>query len=140
MNREIKEYPFWINAAAPAAVAAKMPLGLNIGKWCVFVQKDDLEEVWGRVEEATKAGKLWRGAKVSSVWAQTFYLMRNPKADPNEHVICVYSYDFHDEADVMRIREALRKIGIAQPLGYKSDADTAAGIERWTYADEGWTR
>jgi hypothetical protein len=66
--------------------------------------------------------------------------MRNPKADPDEHVICVYSYDSNDEADVIRIREALRKIGISQPLGYKTDEDTAAGIERWTYADDGWTR
>ena len=140
MSENIIENPFWIYANPSAAVSTKMPLGLNIGKWCIFVQKEDLEEVWECVAEATKAGRFWRGAKVSTEWAQTFYLMRNPKADPDEHVICVYSYDSNDEADVIRIREALRKIGISQPLGYKTDKDTAAGIERWTYADDGWTR
>lgn len=66
--------------------------------------------------------------------------MRNPSANPSEHVICVYSYDYSDENDVKRIRQALYKIGIDQPLGYKTDEDTAAGIERWTYADSGWSR
>lgn len=140
MSNSITENPFWIYAQPSAAVVATMPLGQHVGKWCIFVQSDDLDDVWARVERATKAGKLWHGSKVSTEWAQTFYLMRNRNADPKEHVICVYTYDANDEADVMRVREELRKIGITQPLGYKTDADTGAGRERWTYADEGWAR
>lgn len=132
--------PNWIYATASAEAAAAMPLGIDIGKWCVFVQREDLEDVWVRVEEATNAGRFWRGSKVSTEWANSNYLRRNPDADRNEHVICVYTHNFHDVADVMRVREELHKIGVSQALGYKTDADTAKGIERWTYADEGWAR
>jgi hypothetical protein len=140
MSEHNIQNPFWVYARAPSDVAATMPLGLNVGKWCIFVHCDELEEVWANVKRATKVGLLWRGSKVSTQYANARYLMRNPSANPNEHVICVFTYDYRDEDDVMRVRQALYKIGIGQALGYKTDADTAAGIERWTFADTGWTR
>ncbi len=140
MSENIIERAFWIKAHPSASLTEKMPLGKNIGKWCIFVHRDDLDVVWARVRRATKVGMFWRGSKVSTEWGQEIYRMRNPSANPSEHVICVYSYDYSDENDVKRIRQALYKIGIDQPLGYKTDEDTAAGIERWTYADSGWSR
>lgn len=140
MSESIIENPYWIYASPSAEVVGKMPLGQHVGKWCIFVQRDELDDVWARVEQATYAGKLWHGSKVSTHLGQKFYAMRNRNADPRQHVICVYTYDSNDYEDVMRVREELRKIGITQPLGYKTDADTAAGRERWTFADEGWAR
>lgn len=41
--------------------------------------------------------------------------------------MCVYTYDWTDEEDVMRVREELRKLGITRKIPYKSDEDTLAG-------------
>jgi hypothetical protein len=38
----------------------------------------------------------------------------------------VYTYDWKDEADVMRIREELRNLGITERITYKTDARTRA--------------
>lgn len=52
----------------------------------------------------------------------------NPNAkNPNEHVICVYTYDYRDRGDVDRIRAALRDLGITWKIPYKTDAATRAG-------------
>ncbi len=42
-------------------------------------------------------------------------------------VICVYTYDYADEADVRRVREELRALGFIDKLSYKADEDTLAG-------------
>jgi len=41
-------------------------------------------------------------------------------------VINVYTYDWTDEEDVMRVRAALRRLGFKGKLTYKSDEDTRA--------------
>ena len=52
----------------------------------------------------------------------------NPNAvSQDAKVICVYTYDWSDEADVMKIREELKKLGITRKIPYKSDEDTLAG-------------
>ena len=38
--------------------------------------------------------------------------------------MCVYTYDYEDKADVMRIREELRSLGIRREIIYKADEDT----------------
>ena len=50
----------------------------------------------------------------------------------NARVICVYTYDWTDEADVLRIREELRKLGIINKVPYKSDQDTIEGKYKLT--------
>ena len=45
-------------------------------------------------------------------------------------VICVYSYDADDKEDVMRIRQALREIGVTWKIPYKLDEDTFLGRYR----------
>ncbi len=42
-------------------------------------------------------------------------------------VICVYTYDWTDEADVRRVRQELRALGITSKIPYKTDDDTNAG-------------
>lgn len=45
-----------------------------------------------------------------------------------DHVICVYTYDFRDKADVGRVLKGLREIGIEGKLYYKTDQATISGI------------
>ena len=52
----------------------------------------------------------------------------NPNTnDSNKKVICVYTYDYTDKEDVMKIREALRNIGIKNKIPYKTDNATIKG-------------
>ena len=88
------------------------------GKWLVFVDRNAVDTVWATIKQATEAGQLGGSAKVATA-------KPNPYAtDPNTRVICVYTYDWTDEADVRRIRAELRALGITQKIPYKADADT----------------
>jgi hypothetical protein len=76
--------------------------------------------VWERVKHAAKHGLLGPAAKVATA-------KPNPLGRPGRHVVCVYTYDWRDEADVLRVREELRRLGITETIYYKSDEDTLAG-------------
>ncbi|MBI5243625.1 MAG: DUF1917 domain-containing protein [Elusimicrobia bacterium] len=94
------------------------------GKWLIFVPLGKIDVVWERIKQATEEGKLGGSAKVATA-------RPNPNAaDPTKKVICVYSYDWKDREDIMRIRAELRALGIAWQIPYKADADTDAGKYR----------
>jgi len=91
------------------------------GKWLVFVDRRDVDEVWQKIYVALVAGKLGDSAKVSTA-------RPNPNStDPNKHVICVYTYDSEDRKDVMRVRASLRELGFDGPIAYKTDLATDDG-------------
>jgi len=92
------------------------------GKWDVFVVNSRVDAVWADIRAAVEDGKLGSEAKVSTA-------LPNPNSnDPNSKVICVYTYDGDDEEDVMRVREALRQLGITGKIGWKSDDTTRRGL------------
>ena len=98
----------------------------HCGKWLIFVGLKDIDTVWATIKQATEEGKLGSSAKVATA-------KPNPYAtDPNTKVICVYTYDWTDEADVRRIRTELRTLGITQKIPYKADEDTLRGRYRVT--------
>lgn len=89
---------------------------LREGKWLVFISTEDIDRFWRKIRAAVELGKLGNWAKVSTKGS-----LRKRK----EHVICVYTYDYEDREDVMRIREILRKIGVDWRIRYKSNEDTS---------------
>lgn len=94
------------------------------GKWMVFIDRNEIDSWWVRIDSAIQAGQLGSIAKVATA---------RPNAnarDPNQHVICVYSYDSSDRADVSRIRQVLRSLGVTQKIAYKTDASTREGKYR----------
>jgi hypothetical protein len=94
------------------------------GKWLIFVPEQQIDEVWEKIALATEQGLLGGSAKVATA-------KPNPNAvDPNKRVICVYTYDWADEEDVRRVRQALRELGITWRIPYKADEDTYAGRYR----------
>lgn len=96
------------------------------GKWLIFVDIKNVDEVWAKIKKATEEGKLGHNAKAGTA-------KPNPRArDPNKKVICVYTYDWTDENDVRGIRDELRKLGITSKMPYKSDEDTVSGKYRAT--------
>ncbi len=94
------------------------------GKWLIFVPVRRIDAVWEKVKKSTEAGSLGEEAKVSTA-------KRNPNAvNPAMKVICVYTYDWQNKEDVMRIRAELRTLGITWKIPYKSDEDTDQGKYR----------
>ena len=96
------------------------------GKWLIFVDPENVNEVWGKIKDAVEEGKLGDSAKVATA-------KPNPLAGKSDaKVMCVYTYDWTDEKDVKRIREELRKLGITNKIPYKADEDTLSGKYRIT--------
>ena len=93
------------------------------GKWLVFVDVDDVDEIWTKIKKAVEDGKLGDSAKVATA-------KPNPHATSLAKVISVYTYDWTDERDVRRVREELRKLGIMEKIPYKADEDTLSGKYR----------
>ncbi len=113
----------WIYALRQERREEYPPDGENSGKWLIFAPTEQVDEIWDKIKNAVKNGLLGNRAKVAPI--------RSARVDEftgkQRQVICVYTYDWKDEKDVMRIREELRKLGVIEKLSYKSDADTMAG-------------
>lgn len=102
----------------------------NSGKWLIFIPLSQIDAVWEEIKTATEEGRLGSSAKVATAHP-------NPNAtSPDTKVICVYTYDWTDEADVRRIREELRSLGITSKIPYKADQETHSG----QYANRGSKR
>ncbi|KAK9804280.1 hypothetical protein WJX72_004441 [[Myrmecia] bisecta] len=84
-----------------------------------------------QVAKAVVEGKLGPAAKVSP---------KNPGGGDQTHVICVYTNDFTDVAEVTRVREELRKLGFKIKLHYKPDVYTELNVMLSTIKDMGLKR
>jgi hypothetical protein len=92
----------------------------NSGKWLIFVERKDIDKIWEKIRKWLIAGLLSKYAKVSTV-------SKLKPSNKTSHVICVFTYDWTDEKDVMDIRKKLRDIGFTQKIPYKTDKDTRKG-------------
>ena len=88
------------------------------GKWLIFVSLKNLDLVWSKIKIATEIGLLGDSSKAATAKNSPIAAKKDLK------VICVYTYDFTDKKDVMRIREELRKIGVVNKIPYKTDQAT----------------
>jgi hypothetical protein len=114
---------YWIYAERKKG---KYPKPRRSGKWLIFVDPKNVDEVWAKIKKATEEGKLGDDVKVATA-------KPNPLAGKSgANVICVYTYDWTDEKDVKRVREELRKLGVVNKIPYKSDEDTLSGKYRVT--------
>ena len=110
---------FWLYAFRKEATYPKA--SDNSGKWLIFMPLDQLDELWEKIKRSTEEGQLGSSSKVATA-------KQNPNAtDSSTKVICVYTYDWTDRQDVMRIRGVLRKLGVTSKIPYKADEDTYAG-------------
>jgi len=110
---------YWIVLDAPGSAPEAIE-DENAGKWLIFQDPDQVDDSWKKVRDATVAGELGISAKVSTA-------KPNPDSRDNRKVIYVYTKDWADEADVMRVREKLRELGFVDRIGYKRNLETFAG-------------
>jgi Domain of unknown function (DUF1917) len=96
------------------------------GKWLVFLSSDEVDNLWERIVNSTLAGTLGISASVST---------RDEREDlPSTHVICVYNADYTSVAEVNRVRDELRRLGVTERIAYKPDIYTHCRI----YPYNGW--
>lgn len=103
---------YWIEAKRgagdhPAATA-------NAGEWRATLPAAEVDAVWERVKALTERGELGYKSKVST----------QGLVSRDERVLCARTYDAGDCADVERVGEALRTLGLR---GLEYMPDKAAG-------------
>jgi hypothetical protein len=110
---------YWIVQDAPGSAPEAIE-DENAGKWLIFQDPDQVDTVWRKVRDATVALELGISAKVSTA-------KPNPDSRDNRKVVYVYTKDWADETDVLRVREKLRELGFVERIGYKRNIETFAG-------------
>jgi hypothetical protein len=110
---------YWIVQDAPDFRSEEMD-DEKAGKWLIFLPDERVDELWQKVRNATASGELGISAKVSTA-------KPNPESRDERKVIYVYTRDWADEADVMRVRERLRGMGVVDRIGYKRNIETFRG-------------
>ena len=112
-----KVYWIWAFKSFPAYPGST----LRSGKWMMFPGKEDVDTAWKCVSHLLEIGKLGCGAKVAPA-----------SRARGQHLICVYTRDWDDEDDVMRVLLELRDSGLPcadrRLLNYKTDDATHAGL------------
>jgi hypothetical protein len=120
----------WVHAFSPTDTADLDPL--LVGKWLIYISCQHVGYCWPRVRDATESGSLGIQAKISTDWGKAHDLMgmiAEGLGGWRDHVICVYTSDWHDRADVARVGSRLAEIDAVrtQILRYKPDAFTFGG-------------
>ncbi|KAL5398020.1 hypothetical protein PMIN04_003173 [Paraphaeosphaeria minitans] len=73
------------------------------GKWMLFPSVEDLTRIWRLVIDGVISNRLGPSAKVA------------PDAGkPGERLICIYTKDFKDKDDVLRVLRELVSIGVSE--------------------------
>lgn len=83
------------------------------GKWILFSNKENIVDLWKKIQRSQDNGELGSECEVSTA-------KPTGKSQDGLYCIRVYTNDFSDEIDVMRVRDALFKLGIMEPLNYKA--------------------
>jgi len=119
-SKTVKSY--WIQQDKPGSATGASGAE-EAGKWLIFVGPEEVDAAWQKVRDATIQGRLGIGAKVSTA-------KENEDAHDDRKVIYVFTADWADEPDVMRIRAELKELGFVDRIGYKRNLDTYAGEYR----------
>lgn len=99
---------------------------LKSGKWIVVTEKEEVNHLWSLIKQATEEGKLGYISSVSTAKLQEGIA-------ENVYIISVYTGNYSNLPDVMRVRQSLRKIGISEEIIYKTDKLTKEGERKHLY-------
>ncbi|HYU73874.1 MAG TPA: putative phosphothreonine lyase domain-containing protein [Ktedonobacteraceae bacterium] len=76
------------------------------GKWLIFLSAQSIDRYWAKIKEAVEQGQLGEQAKVSTLNKGSMppeVRRKKEERGDTRFVICVYTYDYADEADVMSV-------------------------------------
>ena len=105
----------WITCATPP----QSGLTNTAGKWCIFVNRKDADDLWLALVAATEADELGFATKASF------------KDRGGNVAIMLYTYDAEDKGDTARVRERLQALlaenNLTLNMFYKTDEATRLG-------------
>jgi len=110
---------YWIVQDAPGIRPVESD-DEKMGKWLIFISSEEADKIWKKIRGATCAGTLGISAKASTA-------KENPESRDDRVVIFVYTSDWEDKKDVMRVREELHQLGVTWRIGYKRNIETYQG-------------
>lgn len=105
---------YWIEAKRPAGDYP--PPTANAGEWRVTLPAADVDALWEQVKALTERGELGYKSKVST----------QGLVNRDERLLCARTCDAGDRADVQRVGETLRALGLTD-LEYVADKADAGG-------------
>lgn len=106
------------------------------GKWMLFLPCSVAHRAWTLLRESTAAGRLGISAKIARQDGVTQPKVRTSSGP--EHVVCIYTKDWRDHVDVLRVGQALVEIGAVKlqandTMYYKADEQTRRSISGSIY-------
>jgi hypothetical protein len=99
-------------------------LTVHAGVWLVAIGLSSFERAWAAIRSATAGGRLGPSARVVSARS---YQLPHAWSGP-QLVIEVTTEDARDEADVWRVRQAIKALGIAAALTFLSNPSQRSAI------------
>jgi hypothetical protein len=95
----------------------------------LFPKLEEVTQVWKKVVAGVIDGRLGPTAKVAP-----------DEGKPGDRLICIYTKDFKDEGDVLRVLqelETMRLLPSGRSIYYKSDAFTYLDLYKQTASEYG---
>src|SRR5690348_16292228 len=90
---------------------------MNVGKWMNFCKSlTEADELWPLLKKALYGHELGSAMKTAT------------EPSRNGILICLYTDDWYDIADLRRVLQTMRKLGRQEKILYKADAQTLLGI------------
>lgn len=97
------------------------PATIYSGKWLLFVPPDRTDDLWQLIMSETECGTLGPESKCATGPTHS-------TAHSKAKLICTYTKDCRDLADVKRVLWALRNLGFVSRLYYKENSATRSRI------------
>ncbi|MDE1859519.1 MAG: DUF1917 domain-containing protein [Candidatus Micrarchaeota archaeon] len=92
-----------------------------MGRWLIFVNREKVDELWGRLQAPTVLGQLGVAIEASSKLHADLYSKKH------SHVLSVYVHSSKDKANVKKVRESLRSLGVFWKLRFIPYLDSEIG-------------
>ncbi|MBS3790347.1 MAG: DUF1917 domain-containing protein [Candidatus Thermoplasmatota archaeon] len=110
-NRELKNYD---DPKVEKIDKRAVDDGYLSGKWEFPILPEKVDEVWSDIRNLVEQDRIW-GAQVTTEWIRE-------KKDSEKHIIRVYTPNYLDKSDVMRVGNLLKdRCGIKEDIYYKPD-------------------
>ena len=119
---ELEETPK--NIASLVRIAKESPC--LSGKWLIFLKPDGVDQVWQDICLAMARNHFEGDVSSAKVSPRAL----EDDIDGQNHVICVYTKDFTNRKQCLKVERKLRELGISENLRYKPDLYTHLGIYR----------
>ncbi|MCJ1428152.1 hypothetical protein MMC29_006060, partial [Sticta canariensis] len=104
--------------ATDRILAAAQTRGVTSGKWMLFPSPREVDAVWRTVADATASGQLGSAAKVATKSAAEEEADSQGRAESGRpQLVCVYTTDFADVADIQRVLRKLDQLGLVRKRG-----------------------